>query len=144
MPDRFDLMTNDDIISAFRISAEYCRLANPARLNREKVGVLNRGELWLRNLLAELEKVVAGGPFDASVIDNPPVESGVSDEAKPSLDRFAKTNNKAHTFVTNVLLKSPKATLALAGGGKVSYLDLAKHAARISNVTSVEQRWIWK
>ena len=135
-------MTNDDIDSAFRITAEYCRTVNPARLSQEDVCMLNRGEIWLRNLLIELGKAVDQRPFDVTVVDKPPDDSGISGPAKVALDRFVDTSNQAHRFTTTTLLESPDVTLPI-GGGKTSYLDLAKHMARISNLTSVDQHWVW-
>ncbi len=141
MPDRFDLMNTQDVSSAFRITADYCRLVNPDRLVDTDLRRLDRGRTWLAALAAEVQAITATKPFASDLIENHPLPREASISVEQALSRFAQANREAAT-ATEHLLTTPKATVRTSRG-QVSYLDLARHLARISNSCSVDQRWLW-
>jgi hypothetical protein len=142
MPDRFDLMYDADVRSAFRITADYCRLANPERLTTEDVARLDRGRNWLTDLGEHILRATESGVLDPEILESAPLTADRSASPSHALQLFATANDEVRDVVVEKLLKAPKATLA-SSGGKVSNLDLARHLARISNSTSVDRRWIW-
>lgn len=141
MPDRFDLMDTADIRSAFRISADYCRVVNADRLTAEDVERLDRGRAWLELLAAGLPSALEAGEIDPVLIEGPPPARDSSASTENALDRFTAASDSALVAVQQ-LLRSPRSEIH-GGRGKVSHLDLARHLTRIPNSCSVDRIWHW-
>lgn len=142
MPDRFNLMTDDDVRSAFRITSDYCRLVNPRRLSTEDIVRLDQGRTWLHALAVEVRLALDNEALRSELLHLPPVADSVSPSVEQALADFAAASDSARTTCIDRLLASPELVLTTPNGN-VSALDLARHLARISNTCSVDQRWVW-
>lgn len=144
MPDRFDLMNQDDLHAALRISSDYCNLVNQSRLHEGDITRIERGGRWLTSMHHELAGWVDNrAPTDHKVFERPPTAEGPIG-VKTALASFREANEKLRDLFRSHLASHWDTTQPYgATGSHVSFADLARHVARVSQTTSVDQRWVW-
>jgi hypothetical protein len=135
-------MKPEEIAGAFRIADDYCRLVNPDKLTAADLDRLDRGRTWLAKMLAELPSAMNDAHLNATHTDQPPEASNEpSGSAAEALDAFKAVNEQAKTLAQR-LITTPMEIISSHSGG-LRYDAIARHLARVSNLTSVDRNWIW-
>lgn len=142
MPDRFDLMSPSDLIAALRISKEYCTVVNPSTLADPDHDRLDRSRPWVKNIIEILNTWDTQEVIDSTAIETPPNPTEASSDVGHALSLYANTIDQLVESLADAT--SWDQTRPYSPGTHISFADIARHATRIVQTTSVDQRWIWQ
>jgi len=145
MPDRFDLMDRHELLSSLRISSDWCGLVNRTGLNRTDVARLAAGSAWIEAMTEDLQRILRSDTtIGATSFDSAPTLDDDAGETETVIDRFLVANNRARLVVASIGHADWRKSVPYPDGRRTSSIeDLARHLTRVSQLSSVDQRWIW-